>query len=152
MNPSVKDLARKSINHSAKDVSKKFAGSAIKKYNENREEHAKLYKDNNPQNLRETHSEAVLTFSEAIDTDLGNKYTLDELILSAKKTVKDMADAMNTEALFITLHLDEKRPHFHAFFKNYGDKGQSIMFENRTRDKLSALQDIMYENFKVLGM
>ncbi len=155
INPDLDKHRQKTINQSDKNLSKEIFVKAKSMYDTDRQEHKTLYKANNPQNLRETHSswlEVVITFSEAIDTDLENKYSMNALITSAKQTVNNMAKALKTKALFLTLHLDEVRPHFHIFFKNYGDKGQSIMFENRTRDKLSALQDIAYDSFKVLGM
>ncbi|MFA6196566.1 MAG: hypothetical protein WC656_07960 [Sulfurimonas sp.] len=143
------------INETNKTESKRLASIYATVYKEDRTQHAKLYKENNPQNLRDTHStwfEAVMTFSEAIDSDLGTKYSREDLIQCAKNNIADMAKAMNTEAVMLVLHLDEIRPHFHVLFKNFGDKGQSIFFENRTRDKLSALQDLIHDNFKTLGM
>ncbi len=127
----------------------------LKEYQDDRDTHDLLYKANNPQHVRDSHSswmEAIFSFSEAIDTDLGTKYSQADLIECAKKAANTMAKAMNTEVTMMTLHLDEIRPHFQLFFKNYGDRGQSILFENRTRDKLSALQDILFDNFKELGM
>ncbi len=137
------------------DKSKKVYKHFSNIYDTNRSNHNVVYKKREKRNLRESFSswgEGVITFSEQLKTDLGKKYTQQDLINEAKKTIIDICKHLGTKPTMLVLHLSETTPHFHFFYKNYDTIGRSITFKNRTSDKLSKLQDIAYDNFKNLGM
>ncbi len=124
-------------------------------YNADRKKHNISYKQREKRNLRETFStwgEGIITFSEQLKIDLGTKYSQTDLINEAKKTILDICTHLGAKPKMMVFHLSESTPHFHFFYENFDDAGRSITFKNRTRDKLSKLQDIAYDNFKNLGM
>lgn len=97
-------------------------------------------------------AEGVITFSEQLLHDLKNKkFTEEDLCKAAHTTVNDLCEQMGTTPIQIVYHRDESTPHFHYFFRNFDDKGSSICFNNRTRDKLSILQDIVHKGFAKFG-
>jgi len=125
------------------------------KYKNDRVEHNQNHKKYRKRNAREYHSswaEGVLTFSEAINEDLGVKYSEQKLIKIAQNMLLEFESQWNTKVTLATLHLSEKTPHFHFLFKNYDNQGKSITHKHRDRVSLSQLQDLMYKHFKVLGM
>jgi len=128
----------------------------ISEYYQDRELHNELYKEKNKRQLRESNStyiSGVFTFSEQIKHDLGEKYTQEELIKVGYDCLKEIADKLGSEIKYITLHMDEKTPHFQFHLTNFNtDNTNSIFFQNRTREKLSNLQEIGYKHFKELGM
>jgi len=126
-----------------------------KMYKEDRKKHNEKYKKKNKRNLRESFSswsDGVITFSEKIHQDLGEKYTQKELIIIRKEFLKDFEKDFKTNVKLVILHLDEKTPHFHFMFKNFDEKGQSIIWKNNNSEKLSKLQDRRFEHFQKLGM
>lgn len=97
-------------------------------------------------------AEGVITFSEQLLFDLKNKkFTEEDLCKTAFETVNDICQQMGTTPVQIVYHRDESIPHFHYFFRNFDDNGSSICFNNRTRDKLSILQDIVHSGFSKFG-
>lgn len=96
--------------------------------------------------------EGVFTFSEQIKSDLGNKYTLEELIEVAKNCLNDIAKKLNSEIKYMVFHNDETTPHFHYALKNFDDQGLSIFHKINNKDSLSELQDIGFKHFGALGM
>ncbi|NCB12541.1 MAG: hypothetical protein EOM78_13010 [Erysipelotrichia bacterium] len=105
--------------------------------------------------------EGVLTFSEAIHQDLGTKYSKVDLFNCAIKTIRQIEKEWGPgiKLTGLVLHNDEKTPHFQFHMTNYQTKeqnsedfGVSMLNKKRTTEDLSRLQDIAYENFKVLGM
>lgn len=128
----------------------------ISEYYQDRELHNELYKERNKRQLRENNStyiSGVFTFSEQINKDLGEKYTQEELIKVGYDCLKDIARELGSEIKYITLHMDEKTPHFQFHLTNFNtDNTNSIFFKNRTKEKLSNLQDIGFKHFKGLGM
>lgn len=126
-----------------------------KLYKTDRKEHNEKYKQKNKRNLRQnfsTWSEGVITFSEQIHHDLGVKYTKEELIETSRTFLKDFEKEFETKIKMFVLHTDEKTPHFHFFFENFDKNGASITYKNRTREKLSFLQDLRFKHFQNLGM
>ena len=75
----------------------------------------------------------------------------EDLCKAAHTTVNDLCEQMGTTPVQIVYHRDESTPHFHYFFRNFDDNGSSICFNNRTRDKLSVLQDIVHRGFAKFG-
>ncbi len=74
------------------------------------------------------------------------------MIEAAKKMLLEFESEWETEVTFLCLHLSEKTPHFHFFFKNYNERGNSLIWKYRRRQYLSKLQDLMFKHFKELGM
>ena len=137
------------------EKSKKIYKSFSTGYDTDRKKHNISYKQREKRNLRESFSswgEGIITFSEQLKVDLGTKYSQSDLINEAKKTVLEICTHLGAKPKMLVLHLSEQTPHFHFFYENFDDTGRSITFKNRTRDKLSKLQDIAYDNFKNLGM
>lgn len=121
------------------------------KLRELRKEHSDLFKENNPTKIRNRNSTllgVVITFSEKIEKDY-NDGELDkkQFIKDGKDTLLRIAKQLDTELLYFSVHFDEKTPHFHAHFKNFDEKGSSVSFKHRTKDKLSILQDIGFKGF-----
>ncbi len=137
------------------EKSKKIYKSFSNEYNKDRNNHNIAYKKKERRNLRDSFSswgEGIITFSEKLKIDLGTKYSQLDLINEAKKSIIDICKHLGAQPKMVVLHLSEKTPHFHFFYENFDNEGRSITFKNRTRDKLSKLQDIAYSNFKNLGM
>ncbi len=148
-------------NQSLEFMSKKSSLSArmykyfSSKYRTDRKEHNEKFKASQKRSVRDYHgswAEGVLTFSEAIHRDLGTKYSQEDLIEAAKKMLLEFESEWETEVTFLCLHLSEKTPHFHFFFKNYNARGNSLVWKYRRRQYLSKLQDLMFKHFKDLGM
>jgi hypothetical protein len=114
----------------------------------------KMYerKKRNLLNEQATWVEGVFTFSEAIHSDLGNKYTKEELSRVANNCAQDLAKQIGAELKYMVFHLDETTPHFHLAFKNFDDNGMSIFHKIKHKDILSKIQDLAFEHFKELGM
>lgn len=103
--------------------------------------------------------EGILTFSEAINKDLGTKYQIEDLVECAKNTMNEINKKWNTKNVGLMLHMDETTPHLHFFLKNYEteqenskDYGVSIFAKHKTTKDLSELQDIAFKEFSKLGM
>jgi hypothetical protein len=109
-------------------------------------------KKRNLLNEQATWLEGVFTFSEAIHSDLGNKYTKEELSRVANNCAQDLAKQIGAELKYMVFHLDETTPHFHLAFKNFDDNGMSIFHKIKHKDILSKIQDLAFEHFKELGM
>ncbi|MFA6195968.1 MAG: hypothetical protein WC656_04940 [Sulfurimonas sp.] len=140
---------------SKNSLSKRMYKDFIDSYNEDRESHNQKFKNTSKRSVREYHgswSEGILTFSEAINEDLGTKYSQVDLIDCAKELLKEFEIEWKTEVKMVVLHMDEKTPHFQFFFKNFDELGNSIIFQNRGREALSSLQDLMFKHFSKLGM
>ena len=134
---------------------KKIYDALSKDYKSDRTKHNEIYKSKHKRNLRDfqaTWTDGILTFSEAIHQDLGNKYTLEDLIKVATNCANDIAKKYDTKLIYLTLHMDETTPHFHFALKNYDNNGLSLWKKNQNKEFLSQLQDIAFEHFKVLGM
>ncbi|PRN00268.1 plasmid recombination protein [Aliarcobacter cryaerophilus] len=134
---------------------KKIYDILSKEYQKDRAKHNEIYKAKHKRNLRDfqaTWTDGVLTFSEAIHEDLGNKYTQKDLIKVATSCANDIAKKYGTQLIYLTLHLDETTPHFHLALKNYDENGLSLWKKNQNKEFLSQLQDIAFEHFKELGM
>ncbi len=134
---------------------KKIYDIVSKEYQKDRIKHNEIYKAKHKRNLRDfqaTWTDGVLTFSEAIHQDLGNKYTQEDLIKVATSCANDIAKKYGTQLIYLTLHMDETTPHFHFSLKNYDENGLSLWKKNQNKEFLSQLQDIAFEHFKKLGM
>ena len=134
---------------------KKIYDIVSKEYQKDRTKHNEIYKAKHKRNLRDfqsTWTDGVLTFSEAIHQDLGNKYTQEDLIKVATSCANDIAKKYGTQLIYLTLHMDEKTPHFHFSLKNFDNNGLSLWKKNQNKEFLSQLQDIAFEHFKELGM
>lgn len=134
---------------------KKIYDIVSKEYQKDRTKHNEIYKAKHKRNLRDfqaTWTDGVLTFSEAIHQDLGNKYTQEDLIKVATSCANDIAKKYGTQLIYLTLHMDETTPHFHFALKNYDKNGLSLWKKNQNKEFLSQLQDIAFEHFKELGM
>lgn len=134
---------------------KKIYDVISKHYQADRTKHNEIYKSKHKRNLRDfqsTWTDGILTFSEAIHQDLGNKYTQEDLIKVATNCANDIAKKYGTKLNYLTLHMDEKTPHFHFSLKNFDNNGLSLWKKNQNKEFLSQLQDIAFEHFKVLGM
>ena len=134
---------------------KKIYDIVSKEYQKDRTKHNEIYKAKHKRNLRDfqaTWTDGVLTFSEAIHQDLGNKYTQEDLIKVATSCANDIAKKYGTQLIYLTLHMDETTPHFHFSLKNYDENGLSLWKKNQNKEFLSQLQDIAFEHFKTLGM
>ena len=134
---------------------KKIYDIVSKEYQKDRTKHNEIYKAKHKRNLRDfqaTWTDGVLTFSEAIHQDLGNKYTQEDLIKVATSCANDIAKKYGTQLIYLTLHMDETTPHFHFALKNYDKNGLSLWKKNQNKEFLSQLQDIAFEHFKKLGM
>ena len=134
---------------------KKIYDIVSKEYQKDRTKHNEIYKAKHKRNLRDfqsTWTDGVLTFSEAIHQDLGNKYTKEDLIKVATSCANDIAKKYDTKLIYLTLHMDETTPHFHFALKNYDNNGLSLWKKNQNKEFLSQLQDIAFEHFKKLGM
>jgi archaellum component FlaC len=127
-----------------------------KLYQKDRTIHHQLHKENRG-NRRVKDSfgswgEMVFTFSEAIDHDLGSKYTQEELIKVAHECASDLCKKMGTELKMMNIDFDEKRPHFQMFFRNYDELGASIYYKHKNTKFLEEMQDIGFNHFGKLGM
>lgn len=125
------------------------------KYKQDRIKHNELYKTKHKRNLRDfqaTWTDGILTFSEAIHSDLGTKYSKEDLSKIALNCAYDIAKKYDSELIYLTLHMDETTPHFHFALQNFDQNGLSLWKKNQNKEFLSKLQDIAFEHFKVLGM
>ena len=138
-----------------KDLINDYYNTYVKGYKIDRKIHDNNHLESKGRIARSFHSswaEGVITFSEQLLHDLKNKkFTEEDLCKTAHKTVNDICEQMGTTPVQIVYHRDESTPHFHYFFRNFDDNGSSICFNNRTRDKLSILQDIVHKGFAKFG-
>lgn len=124
-------------------------------YKQDREKHKKLYYDRAKYKMVESNGswlEGVITFSEAIKHDLGNKYTTQDLEERAIKIVNEIANYFNVEPKSVVLHLSETTPHFHFYLQNFDDIGRSITHMYKSKKHFSHLQDIAFKHLQDLGM
>ena len=124
-------------------------------YNKDRIKHnEKVYnrRGRNLTNQQSTWLEGVFTFSEAIHSDLGNKYTKEELSKVANNCAQDLAKQLGVELRYLVLHMDETTPHFHFSIKNFDDNGHSIFHKIKHKEILSKIQDLAHSHFGTLGM
>jgi len=120
-----------------------------------RAEHNKRYKARRRENLTNSNStilNGVITFSEAIKTDLGTKYTRENFEQVCKDTIEEIAEYLGTSIMYVAFHYNEKTPHAQYHLKNYDNEGRSIYYKYRKKEHLSRLQDIAFKHFKKLGM
>jgi hypothetical protein len=138
-----------------KDLINDYYNTYVKGYKIDRQMHDNNHLESRGRIARSFHSswaEGVITFSEQLLFDLKNKkFTEEDLCKSAHQTVNDLCEQMGTTPIQIVYHSDESTPHFHYFFRNFDENGSSICFNNRTRDKLSVLQDIVHKGFSKFG-
>lgn len=138
-----------------KDLINDYYNTYVKGYKIDRQIHDNNHLESRGRIARSFHSswaEGVITFSEQLLHDLKNKkFTEEDLCKAAHTTVNDLCEQMGTTPVQIVYHRDESTPHFHYFFRNFDDNGSSICFNNRTRDKLSILQDIVHKGFAKFG-
>lgn len=138
-----------------KDLINDYYNTYVKGYKIDRQIHDNNHLESRGRIARSFHSswaEGVITFSEQLLFDLKNKkFTEEDLCKAAHTTVNDLCEQMGTTPVQIVYHRDESTPHFHYFFRNFDDNGSSICFNNRTRDKLSILQDIVHKGFSKFG-
>ncbi len=138
-----------------KDLINDYYNTYVKGYKTDRQIHDNNHLESRGRIARSFHSswaEGVITFSEQLLFDLKNKkFTEEDLCKAAHTTVNDLCEQMGTIPVQIVYHRDESTPHFHYFFRNFDDNGSSICFNNRTRDKLSVLQDIVHRGFAKFG-
>lgn len=127
-----------------------------KKFKQDREEHTSLNLKKKGQNIRDerqgSYFEGIFTFSEKINEDLDFVYSLEDLQQVALKCLKQIGEKYKTELRGFYLHMDETTPHFHFLMRNFNDEDMSLYFKNKNKKFLSELQDLAFENFKVLGM
>jgi hypothetical protein len=138
-----------------KDLINDYYNTYVKGYKIDRQIHDNNHLESRGRIARSFHSswaEGVITFSEQLLHDLKNKkFTEKDLCKAAHTTVNDLCTQMGTTPIQIVYHRDESTPHFHYFFRNFDENGSSICFNNRTRDKLSVLQDIVHRGFAKFG-
>lgn len=138
-----------------KDLINDYYNTYVKGYKIDRQIHDNNHLESKGRIARTFHSswaEGVITFSEQLLHDLKNKkFSEEDLCKAAHTTVNDLCEQMGTTPVQIVYHRDESTPHFHYFFRNFDDNGSSICFNNRTRDKLSILQDIVHKGFAKFG-
>lgn len=127
-----------------------------KKFKQDREEHTNLNMKKNGRNIQDkrqgSYFEGVFTFSEKINEDLGNLYSLEDLAQVSSKCLEQIAAKYKTQIRGLYLHMDETTPHFHFLLKNFNENDMSLYFKNKNKKFLSELQDLVFENFKILGM
>lgn len=129
-------------------------------YNEHRTQHNELHKarkrGENLKNGTGSWAEGVLTFSEQIQSDYNNnKLDINKFFKNGIKTIKETCEYLGAELINVTLHLDEKTPHFHYTFKSFDKKGMSLTHNShfkRNNLSLSNLQDIAANGFKDFGI
>lgn len=124
-------------------------------YNKDRKEHnEKMYarRQRNLTNEQATWLEGIFTFSEAIHSDLGTKYTKEELSKVALNCARELAKQNGTELRYMVLHQDETTPHFHFALKNFDDSGHSIFHKIKHKHILQQIQDLAFKHFGKLGM
>jgi chromosome segregation ATPase len=118
--------------------------------------HSKRFKSRVQKSIRDRNTtliNGVFTFSEKLKNDYDNKkITKEEFLKSGIDLVNDISKKMNSEVLYLSLHLDEKTPHFHFHLKNFDSEGKSIFFKNRDRENLSNLQNLGEKHFKKYGI
>ena len=118
-------------------------------------EHNDLYmKNNENRHLKSCHSsisEGVITFSELIKDKMKEENFTEELLRIGQNCIKEISEKLDTEILYISLHLDETTPHFHFTYKNYDNKGHSITHKNKKKEFLSDLQTLVGKHFEELG-
>jgi len=141
---------------SKSEVSKMMYDGLSQRYREDRREHNIFFKENNKRNLRTSQgswAEGILTFSEQLRVDYASgAITEKQLLDAATEMLKEFEKEWETKIELVTLHLDEKTPHFHFMFKNFDELGNSITHKNRDKETLSLLQDLMFKHFEPLGM
>jgi hypothetical protein len=117
-----------------------------------RKQHNKLFKEKNKRNVRDrnaTFLNGVITFSEKMEKDFKENNIDNKLFVNdTLKTIKMLEKQLETECLTFSIHRDEKNIHIHFTMLNYDNQGNSIYYKNRTKDKLSVLQDIGFKGFK----
>ena len=95
----------------------------------------------------------VITFSEQQEFNFkNNRLNITQLVQNCKKTLDEICKKYKTKILYFVLHLDEKSPHFHFHLSNHDEEGYSLFKKIKTKENLSNLQDITYENFKNMEM
>lgn len=95
----------------------------------------------------------VITFSEEQRENFKNNVLdIKKIKENTLETLKDICKKYKTEILYFVLHLDEKTPHVHFHLKNFDDQGFSIFQKIKTKENLSNLQDIAFENFKNMNI
>lgn len=118
-------------------------------------EHNDLYmKNNENRHLKSCHSsisEGVITFSELIKDKMKEENFTEDLLRIGQNCIKEISEKLDTEILYISLHLDETTPHFHFTYKNYDNKGHSITHKNKKTEFLSDLQTLVGKHFEELG-
>lgn len=128
----------------------------LMEYDELRKQHNDLFYKRTGKNLRNRNStfcSGVFSFSEKLVFDMKeNKITKEKLIETAKDTIKQLENQFGIEVMYLTLHMDEKTPHFQFHFRNFDENGKSIFHKMKNSETLSRLQDIGHENFGKLGM
>ena len=131
-----------------------------------RAEHNKRYKENryktvngekrlrneNLTNSNSTILNGIISFSEAINQDLGTKYSKKEFEDACVNAVKKIAEFLDTEIMYCSFHYQEKTPHIHYHFRNFDNEGNSIFYKNRNTEQLEVLQDLAFQELKGLGM
>jgi len=110
----------------------------------------KLTKD---RHLKALVQDNVLTFSEAIKTDLGSKYSIEEFMQIAQDTINDYCKEYKCEMIenSLVLHSEEETYHLHYQLKNFDKQGQNLYYQMKMKG-LSKLQDIAANNFGKLGI
>jgi len=118
-------------------------------------EHTLIHRENNEgrklDNTTGSISEGIITFSELIidkQKEPNFKHNFSSLI---QQSVNEICNKLDTEPIYISIHLDEKTPHCHFHFKNYDNEGKSITYKNKNKEFLSSLQDLVGEKFKDFG-
>jgi hypothetical protein len=120
-----------------------------------RAEHNTKYKKRLKENLTDKNStliNGIISFSEKIHTDFNNKYSQEEFENANINAIKEIAEFLGTEIMYVSFHYDEKTPHVHYHFKNFDEQGRSIFYKNRTKEQLEKLQDIGFKHLGKLGM
>lgn len=107
----------------------------------------------NMRNSRTHLISGVITFSKQQEFNFkNNKLDIPQLVQNCKKTLDEICQKYKTKILYFVLHLDEKSPHFHFHLSNHDQDGYSLFKQIKTKENLSNLQDITYENFKNMEM
>ncbi len=89
---------------------------------------------------------AVLVFSREVD-----QVPLNTLYEAAEELFLRLASETNMPFIYLAMHMDEKRVHFHCLLQNYDYESHKTVIRSLDRGFFSKLQDLAEEIFSHLG-
>ncbi len=113
------------------------------------QEHETIYKENNRNRKLPNHTssvgEGVIYFSELIkDKQMTDSNFTNNFTGLAEKASEEICRRLKTKPIYISIHLDEKTPHFHFHFKNFDDKGKSLTSKIIQEHKIEEIDEDRY--------